>query len=253
MERTRIKLLDVFVDVLTVQDFLNRLDALIAARRHALVLYANVHGLNLAHENPWMADFYNEAELVFCDGAGVVLGARLSGDHLPERMTMADWIWPFAEQAAARGQSFYLLGARPGVMEKAAERLVERNPTLRIAGLHHGYFDKKPGSPENEAVIADINRARPDALFVAFGMPTQEAWLRDNWAAIDAAVALPSGALFDYVSGELQRAPGWMNEHGLEWLGRLLIEPGRLWQRYILGNPKFLARVLAQKLAASAP
>lgn len=142
----------------------------------------------------------------------------------------------------------FFLGSKPGIAEKAAQRLQERHPNLVIAGTHHGYFDKTPGSLENEAIIQQINAARPNILIVAFGMPLQEKWLMENWERIDANIALTGGAVFDYISGELARAPRWMTDNGLEWLGRLLIEPGRLWKRYVIGNPLFLWRILLQRL-----
>jgi len=119
---------------------------------------------------------------------------------------------------------------------------------LRIVGTYHGYFDKTPGSPGNEAVIQAINAVKPNILIVGFGMPLQERWLMENWDRVEASVALTGGAVFDYVSGDLRRPPCWMTSHGLEWLGRLLIEPRRLWQRYLIGNPLFLWRVLKQRL-----
>ena len=122
-----------------------------------------------------------------------------------------------------------------------------RYPGLRIAGTYHGYFDKTPGSPENEAVLQRINAARPNILILGFGMPLQERWLLENWERVDANLALTGGAVFDYLSGELRRPPRWMTEHGLEWLGRMLIEPRRLWRRYVVGNPLFLWRVLLQR------
>ena len=118
---------------------------------------------------------------------------------------------------------------------------------LSIAGAQHGYFDKSPDSVENEAVLQAINATRPDILLVGLGMPLQERWLMENWDRIEAKVALPVGALFDYLAGEFPRAPRWMTDHGLEWLGRLIIEPRRLWRRYLLGNPRFLWQVLKQR------
>jgi N-acetylglucosaminyldiphosphoundecaprenol N-acetyl-beta-D-mannosaminyltransferase len=163
-------------------------------------------------------------------------------------MTWADFAWQLTEFAEPRGFTFFFLGARPGVADKAAANLKARYPDLRIVGTHHGYFDKTPGSVENEAVIEQINAVKPNILIVGFGMPLQERWLMENWDRIDANVALTGGAVFDYVSGELQRAPRWMTDNGLEWLGRLLIEPRRLWKRYLIGNPLFIWRVLKQRL-----
>lgn len=215
---------------------------------HALVLNANVHCLNLAHSDPALRDFLNDAEIVFCDGAGVMLAARLLGRYIPGRITYADWIWHLAAYAAAEGFTLYFLGARPGVAEKAAGKLEDRYPDLKISGIRHGYFDRSPSSPENEAVIEEINAVAPDILLVGFGMPLQERWLMENWRRIDARVALTGGAVFDYVSGELRRGPRTLTDNGFEWLARMIVEPRRLWRRYVVGNPVFLSRVIRQRL-----
>lgn len=243
-----IKILEVQVHPLTVNQLHQELAQLIAADAHAEVLHVNVHCLNLAADNPWLRDYLNQAEIVFCDGAGIMLGARILGQHIPERITYADWMWQLAEFAAARDYSFYFLGAKPGIAQTAADRMIARFPELKIAGVRDGYFNKDNGHPDNEAVLADINAVRPNILVVGMGMPMQERWLLDNWSRIDANIALTGGAVFDYISGDLKRAPAWMTDNGLEWLGRLLIEPRRLWQRYVVGNPVFLARIIRRRL-----
>jgi len=243
-----INILGVQVHPLTVDQLHEELAQLIETDAHAEVLHVNVHGMNLSADNPWLRDYLNQAEIVFCDGAGIILGARILGQHIPERITYADWMWQLAEFAAARGYSFYFLGAKPGIAQTAADRMIAHFPELKIAGVRDGYFNKDNGHPDNEAVLADINAARPNILIVGMGMPMQERWLLDNWSRIDANIALTGGAVFDYISGDLKRAPAWMTNNGLEWLGRLLIEPRRLWQRYIVGNPVFLVRVIRERL-----
>jgi N-acetylglucosaminyldiphosphoundecaprenol N-acetyl-beta-D-mannosaminyltransferase len=104
-----------------------------------------------------------------------------------------------------------------------------------------------PEHPENESVIAIINRLRPNILIVGFGMPLQERWLMENWDRIHANIGLTGGAVFDYISGNVPRAPRWMTDHGFEWLGRLLVEPSRLWRRYLIGNPLFIWRIMKQR------
>ncbi len=245
----RVDVLGVGVDPLTVEELHAEISRFVRGRGHALVLNANVHCLNLAYDNAWLRDLLGRAEVVFCDGAGVMLAARMLGRRIPERITYADWMWRLAAFAAAEGFSLYFLGARPGVAARAAGRLKERHPALEIAGVQDGYFDQAPGSAENEAVLREINAAAPDILVVGFGMPLQERWLLHNWDRVDARVALTGGAVFDYVSGGLRRGPKILTENGFEWLARLLVEPGRLWRRYVLGNPRFMVRVLRQRLS----
>ena len=119
---------------------------------------------------------------------------------------------------------------------------------MQIAGIHHGYFDKTRNSDENKKVLEKINAVKPNILILGFGMPLQERWLMENWEQIDANIALTGGAVFDYVSGKLERGPQWMTNNSFEWFARLIIEPRRLWKRYILGNPLFLYRILKQRL-----
>ena len=188
---------------------------------------------------------------MFCDGAGVILGARLLGKRIPERITYADWYWQLASLAEQKGYSFFLLGAQPGVAARAAEKLHEKYPQLRIAGIHDGYFDMSAGSEDTAGLIRQINAAAPDILTVGMGMPLQERWLCENWDQLETHIALTGGAVFDYISGELQRPPRWMTDNGFEWLGRMLIEPGRLWSRYLVGNPQFFWRVLKARFGAS--
>jgi N-acetylglucosaminyldiphosphoundecaprenol N-acetyl-beta-D-mannosaminyltransferase len=244
----RIDVLGVGVDLITVDELHAEIARLIRGGRLGLVLNVNAHCLNLCYEDRALRDSLNGADVVFCDGAGVMLAARLLGGRIPARITYAAWIWRLAGFAAAGGFSFYFLGARPGVAQEAARRLRERYPRLRIVGVHHGYFDHSAGSAENEAVLEEINATAPDILLVGLGMPLQERWLTQNRHRLDASVALTGGAVFDYASRRVPRGPRILTEGGFEWLVRLLQEPRRLWRRYVLGNHLFLLRVLRQLL-----
>jgi len=243
-----INLLRVRIHTISLLELLNIIIKASLTVRKILIAYVNVHGINLAYKLPWFQTFLNNADIIFCDGFGVKWGAYLLGLDILHRYTPPDWMPRLCQVCIQNNFSLFFLGARPGVTDKAAARLKERFPNLRIVGSHHGYFDKSTGSPENEAIIQQINAARPNILIVGFGMPLQERWLMENWDRIEANVALTGGAVFDYVSGELRRGPRWMTENGLEWLARFIVEPRRLWRRYLIGNPLFLWRVLKQRL-----
>lgn len=247
----RADILGVGVDRIGVEELQWRILSVVRRGKRALVLNANAHCLNLACRRPWLRALLNGAAVVFCDGSGVALAARILGHPPLVRLTYADWIHHLSAFAADHGLSLFFLGARPGVAEKAASKLQERHPGLKIVGVRNGYFDHRPGSPENEEVIKEINGVKPDILLLGLGMPLQEGWLNDNWSRLDARVALTGGAVFDYVSGELRRGPRLLVDNGFEWLARLFIEPRRLWRRYVLGNPVFLLRVVRQRLLQS--
>jgi N-acetylglucosaminyldiphosphoundecaprenol N-acetyl-beta-D-mannosaminyltransferase len=244
--KDRVNVLGVGVDPLTAEELNAEIGRLVRERKRGLVLNVNAHCLNLCYEDSELRDFLNGAEIVFCDGAGVMLAARILGRRIPARITYADWAWQLAAFAAAEGFSLFFLGARPGVAQAAARRLRERYPDLKVSGVRHGYFDRS----ENEAVVEEINAAAPDILLVGLGMPLQERWLMQNAHRLDVALALTGGAVFDYVSGRLGRGPSLLIRNGFEWLARLLAEPRRLWRRYLVGNPLFLLRVLRQRLGS---
>ena len=244
----KLNLLGVQFDVYDQAQLFSIMTDYIQQEKKLLIGSGNVHAFNLAYQQPYFWEFLNQVELIRVDGAGIRLAGRILGHELPPRMTWADFAWDLAELCAVNDFSLFLLGAKDGVADAAAVRLKGRYPDLMVVGTHHGYFDKTPGSKENDAVISEINALKPDILVVGFGMPLQERWLMENWDSLDVHVALTGGAVFDYISGNLTRAPRWMTANGLEWLGRLIIEPRRLWRRYIIGNPLFISRVVRQRL-----
>ncbi len=236
------------VNPISVDSLHEEIKRIIQQYGKSIITNVNVHAINLAYKYPWFREFINNSDLTFCDGAGVILGAKILGFTVPERITYADWTWQLARFCEQNQFSIYLLGGKPGVSEKAAQKLLESCPKLKIAGTDHGYFEKNRSSQQNREVVNAINQACSDILIVGFGMPLQEKWIKENWQDIEVKVTLTGGAVFDYISGELKRGPKWMTDHGLEWLARLLIEPKRLWKRYLVGNPLFLLRVLLQRL-----
>ena len=206
------------------------------------VYNVNVHAMNLAAELPDFKKYLQNADLVFCDGFGVKLMAKLAGIDIPSRMTPPDWIDDLADKAAKRGQSFFALGDEAGVAARFLEMICSRHPGLGVAGSHHGFFEKT--GPQNDAVIETINESGATFLLVGFGMPLQERWIEENAHALRVKVALSVGALFRWDTGYEQRPPRWVTDSGLEWLARLIRHPVRHFRRYALGNPLFVARVL---------
>jgi N-acetylglucosaminyldiphosphoundecaprenol N-acetyl-beta-D-mannosaminyltransferase len=243
-----IAILGVKVDMVSLDDLLGYILHIVQGRKKAIISNVNIHAINIANELEWFRNFINHSHLVFCDGFGVKWAANfLYGKEL-QRFTPPDWFGRLAEECAKQRISIFFLGTRQNIIERAAAVLNEKYPELKIVGIHHGFFNKDASSSENQEVLDIINRLCPDILVVGFGMPSQEKWILDNWGQLQVHVVIPVGAFFDYLAGEVVRAPHWMTEHGLEWLGRLIIEPHRLWKRYIVGNPLFLWRVLLQKL-----
>jgi len=250
----RSRIFDIPVDLGQPAELIRRITGWVGSGRPARrVMYLNAHVLNQSRANPALREALEQADLVYCDGYGVRLAAKALDAEIPHRMTGADWIYGLAALCELGGQSVYLLGAEPGVTAEAARRLDRWYPRLRIAGTHHGYFDI--GSAHDDRVVEDINARKPDIVLVGMGTPKQELWVAHNAAHLETDVVWTVGALFDYVSGRVPRAPRWLADNGLEWIFRLAIEPQRMWRRYLLGNPVFISRVMAQARArhAAAP
>jgi N-acetylglucosaminyldiphosphoundecaprenol N-acetyl-beta-D-mannosaminyltransferase len=209
------------------------------------VNYVNAHVLNQSLSNGELRRALRDSDLVYCDGYGVRLAARLIGLPVPHRMTGADWIWGIAAMCQESGRSLYLLGSDPGASTEAAATLRRWYPRLEVRGTHHGYFDLD--GPHSERVLEHIAENPPDVLLVGMGTPQQEMWVEANHHRIEASVVWTVGALFDYVAGRVPRAPHWIADNGLEWIFRLAVEPRRMWRRYLLGNPTFLYRVLNER------
>jgi N-acetylglucosaminyldiphosphoundecaprenol N-acetyl-beta-D-mannosaminyltransferase len=241
----RSSIFEIPVDLAEPGDLLRRITGWVGdGRGPRRVMYVNAHVLNQSHAIPALRRALESSDLVYCDGYGVRLAAKAMDAEIPHRMTGADWVWGLASLCESAGQSIYLLGSEPGVAAEATRRLHRWYPGLNVVGTHHGYFE--PGSPHDERVVEDINAKRPDIVLVGMGSPKQELWVERNAHLLDTDVVWTVGALFDYVSGRVPRAPGWLADNGLEWIFRLAIEPQRMWRRYLLGNPQFVGRVMAQ-------
>jgi N-acetylglucosaminyldiphosphoundecaprenol N-acetyl-beta-D-mannosaminyltransferase len=238
----KVSVLGVKIDALSLNQFLSEIQSYVLHQNGVIISYVNMHAINIAYSLPWFRRFLNESELTFCDGVGLKIAAMLTGQYIHQRFTPPDFMDRICESAITFGWKIYFLGAKPGVAQRAADKLIERFPGLQVQA-QHGYFDKIAGSLENSLIVEQINEFQPQILVLGLGMPLQEKWISENLHSIDVKIALSAGALFDYLSGELPRAPRWMTDNGLEWLGRLWVEPGRLWKRYLFGSPLFFWRL----------
>ncbi len=205
------------------------------------VVTLNVEMVMAAREQARFREVINTADLVVPDSVGVVWAARLHGRRIPTRVTGVDSMVALAERAAERGWKLFLLGAGPGIAERAAQQLCARFPRLDVVGVH-------AGSPDSGADVASTRLVRAsgaDIVFVAFGPPAQELWIARNRDRLGARVAMGVGGAFDMLAGEVPRAPVWMQRGGLEWVYRLARQPWR-WRR-MLALPRFVAAVLREQ------
>lgn len=240
----RLVLLGIFVDPLTIMELNTYLSRVIVNGERSIIAHHNLHSVYLYHCDPKMRIFYKTAQIIHIDGMPLVYWARILGYPITKkhRVTYVDWVYPLMAKAEAEGWRVFYLGGKPGVAAQAAERLRLQYPRLVIS-TRHGYF----GPEENEEVIKEIATFCPHILMVGMGMPRQEHWILDNLERIQANAILTAGACFDYIAGVIPTPPRWMGQIGLEWLYRLLSEPGRLWRRYLV-EPWALLPLLVKDL-----
>jgi N-acetylglucosaminyldiphosphoundecaprenol N-acetyl-beta-D-mannosaminyltransferase len=181
------------------------------------------------------------ADMATPDGFGLLLAARLRGTAFHGRVTGVALTDLIAARAAEQGWSLFLLGAAPGVAERAAAALQQQHPGLRIAGCYAG----SPRPSDEPEIRARIGVARPMVLLVAYGHPAQELWIARNQPLLRVPVAIGVGGVFDYLAGETPLAPAWMRRIGLEWLYRLIRQPRR-WRRILVAVPLFLWAALRE-------
>lgn len=223
----------------TMQNAIDMIVEKARSRPMSLVAFVNPDCLNKSVENPDYRRLLKRADAVLPDGIGVKIAAGFQNVDVRENINGTDMFPRLCRRAAEEDLGIYLLGGRPGVADAVAERMTGEVPGLRISGTHHGYFER--GSEEAE-VVRGISESSADILLVAFGVPRQEFWLDAHWSELGVGVGLGVGGLFDFYSGRIPRAPEAVREMGLEWVWRLAQEPGRMWRRYVVGNPLFLSR-----------
>ena len=203
------------------------------------VVTPNPEIVEVCREDPEALEAVNSADLVLADGIGVVYGARILGSPLKGRVPGIEFAQNLMARMAQNGKTLFLLGAKPGVAEKAAERLQQQYPGLRVVGTRDGYFQ------EDGPVLEAIRASGADVVFVCLGAPKQEKWMRKNGEAAGAHLLVGLGGCLDVFSGQVQRAPEAFQKLGLEWLHRLIKDPRRIGRMAKL--PLFLVHAAGEK------
>ncbi|HQT25684.1 MAG TPA: WecB/TagA/CpsF family glycosyltransferase [Burkholderiales bacterium] len=219
------------------------------ARKKGLVVTPNVDHVMTMQEDVEMLELYRLAMYRFADGMPLVWFSRFfRGKGLPERVAGSDLLPAVARITATRGLKLFLLGGLPGVAEQAAIRLAQQNPSLSVAGTYSPPFGFEKDELESKRIVKMVNDSGADILFIGVGAPKQEKWAAKYMDKLDVGPILGVGAAFDFAAGAVKRAPVWLQRIGMEWLWRLLQEPGRLWRRYILKDSQFILLVMRELL-----
>ncbi|RJP39326.1 MAG: glycosyltransferase [Desulfobacteraceae bacterium] len=226
------------------EDALKSIDAILTGTTFHSLFFVNAHCFNLSLKYSIYHEALINADLVFNDGIGMDFAARLIGTRFKHNLNGTDLIPAIIDRASFKKCKIYLLGGKPGVPEKAAENICKHCPDANIAGFHHGFFD-----PETEhLILAQIKEKKIDLLITAMGVPLQELWIwRNKDQLCNVKLAVAGGAILDFLSGNIKRAPLWMRRKKIEWLYRFYLEPNRMWRRYLAGNALFFWNLVRLK------
>ncbi|MGO8823204.1 MAG: WecB/TagA/CpsF family glycosyltransferase [Desulfomonilaceae bacterium] len=209
------------------------------------ICFVNADCVNITYRNKTYLEVLKQADLCLADGIGLKLAGKILDQEIAQNLCGTDMFPRLCQGISGTDLTLFLLGSRPEAVEGVADWISEHYPRVKTCGYQHGYFplEEEPG------IIQRIKNSGAQLLLVAFGVPKQDIWIHDHLREMGVRVAIGVGGLFDFYSGRIPRAPLCMREIGMEWLYRLIQEPGRMWRRYLIGNGLFLWRVLKERFS----
>lgn len=241
--REQINIFGVFLDRVDYSKACKKAQQFLQDFDSKVIVTPNAEMIMAAQKNAELMKMLNSADMSLPDGIGVVIASRILGDPLLQRTTGFDFMMKLIAMAEKQGLSLFLLGGKPGIAQQAAEQIKAMFPGVNIAGTHHGYF-----KAEDEHNILDmINDKKPDILLVAMGFPKQEKFMIENKNKLRFRVAIGVGGSLDVLSGNVSRAPEFMQKAGLEWLYRLITQPWRFKRMTVL--PLFLINAVFHRIS----
>jgi len=242
VSEARVRIGEVDVDPVTFDQALARIAELVDLGEGGSVFTPNVDHVVKAETDDEFRLAYSRASLCLADGMPILWAARLLGSPLPEKVSGSDLVLPLAKLAAERRWRVYLLGGGPGVAEQAGEKLA-RELGVNVVGTDSPMVHADGTTEQAEETLERLIATRPHLVLVALGAPKQERWIDRFGDRLTPAVAMGVGGTLDFMVGRMRRAPAWMSRAGLEWLFRLGQEPRRMWRRYLIEDPRFVAIV----------
>jgi len=234
----KVNILGVNVDKVNIEEAVDAIFKMLDERKSHSIFTPNSEIILNAYKNKDFCDILNNADLLTADGIGVVYASKILGNPIKSRAAGYDIACGLIDRIAETGHRLYLFGGKPGIAEKAKYQLEKRYPFIQIVGTRNGYFDEA----DTKDIINDINSVGAEIVFVCLGAPKQEEWIAENQDKLSAKVLMGIGGSLDVFAGEVERAPEFWCNNGLEWLYRLIKEPWRF--KRMLALPKFALTVL---------
>jgi N-acetylglucosaminyldiphosphoundecaprenol N-acetyl-beta-D-mannosaminyltransferase len=233
---------------LQIPDVIREIEGWITdSRRAHYVTVSNVHSVVESRQDAQLRQILNGSDLNVPDGMPIIWLGRRQGYNLPRRVYGPDLFIEFCSQTQSRNYRHFFYGGAPDAVQALVDKLKERFSGFQVAGYYSPPF-RSLTVDEDLRAIEMINTAAPDVLWVGLGCPKQEFWMARHRETLTVPAMIGIGQAFDIYAGKLRQAPTWMRENGFEWLFRLLLEPRRLWRRYLVYNTRFIVWLLLETM-----
>jgi len=244
---TRFDVLGVGVHAINMEQAVAAIDQAVRHRRKGYICVTGVHGIMEAQSGSEFKEILNNSLLTAPDGMPTVWVGRLNGFRNMDRVYGPDLMLEVLRLSEQRGYTHFFYGGAEGIAEKLADALCARYPRLSVVGMYTPPF--RPLNPAEELALRErVMQTRPDFVWVGLSTPKQENFMARHIGVLDCTLMVGVGAAFDIHTGRTEDAPQWVKRAGLQWLHRLVQEPGRLWKRYLINNPKFVFKIALQLL-----
>lgn len=236
-------LLNTYVNNVSMAETIHEICSLIEQKKKSYVVAINVDVVMKMEQDQYLKKITDEANLTLVDGKPLIWISKWHRRPVKAKISGSDLVPELCAVAAKKGYSIFIIGGKEGIAEKAKRKLEEKHSKIKIVGTYSPPFGFEKNDEELAKINEMISAAHPDLVIACFGCPKQEKWIYENYHTYDGIVSVCAGATVDFLAGNVNRAPTWMSEHGLEWLYRFIQEPKRLFKRYFIDDVKILSLV----------
>ena len=240
-------LLNTYVNNVDMDETLLAIDEMISSGKKSYIVAINVDVVMKIEADSYLKRITDEADMVLVDGKPLVWIAKYHNHPVKAKISGSDLVPLLCERAAEKEYSIFIIGGKEGIAQKAKENLERDLSNINIVGVYAPPLGFERDEQELDKINQMITEAHPDLLIACFGCPKQEKWIYENYQKYDAKVSVCAGATVDFLAGNIDRAPRWMSEHGLEWLYRFSKEPKRLFKRYFVDDVKIIKLIRKYK------
>ena len=240
-------LLNTYVNNVNMDETIQAIEDMIASEKKSYIVAINVDVVMKIENDSYLKEITDRADMVLVDGKPLEWIAKWHKRPIKAKISGSDLVPILCKRAAEKGYSIFIIGGKEGIAEKAKQNLERDLPGIKIVGTYAPPFGFEKDERELKKINEMISNVHPDILIACFGCPKQEKWIYENYQKYDAKVSVCAGATVDFLAGNVNRAPKWMSDHGLEWFYRFLQEPKRMFKRYFIDDVKILKLIRKYK------